>query len=241
MDRDSLSVEITPLGDSALLARFASGRLPDEVDQVAKVSAAAAAVAAARIPGVVDVAPAYESIAVFFEPRLVLQSGDPANGTVALREQITSAIGTAAGSPGRAGRTMEVQVCYDAHFADDLDAVAQHTGLAPEDVIRRHSAAEYRVACIGFVPGFPFLIGLPPELATPRRATPRTRVPAGSVAIGGTQTGIYPRDSPGGWNIIGRTPLQLFDVHRVSPSLLATGDVVRFRTISREEFDALAR
>ncbi|HEX8077073.1 MAG TPA: carboxyltransferase domain-containing protein, partial [Chthoniobacterales bacterium] len=110
----------------------------------------------------------------------------------------------------------------------------------PDEVVRRHSNATYRVACVGFTPGFPYLVGLPPELATPRRASPRTEIPAGAVAIGGTQTGIYPRKSPGGWNIIGRTPLKLFEVKRDPPALFSSGDLVRFREISRGEFDQLA-
>jgi inhibitor of KinA len=103
-----------------------------------------------------------------------------------------------------------------------------------------HSEAEYRVSCIGFVPGFPFLAGLPKELATPRRAAPRKEIPAGSVAIGGAQTGIYPLRSPGGWNLIGRTPLHLFDPEKTPPAFLRAGDRVRFRAITREEFEALA-
>ena len=107
-------------------------------------------------------------------------------------------------------------------------------------MIRRHSSAAYRVNCVGFIAGFPFMSGLPPELATPRRAAPRKEVPAGSVGIGGAQTGIYPRTSPGGWNLIGRTPLRLFDVQRDPPTILQAGDRVRFRQISREEFDAFS-
>ncbi len=102
-------------------------------------------------------------------------------------------------------------------------------------------SASYRVNCVGFIAGFPFMSGLPPELATPRRAAPRKEVPAGSVGIGGAQTGIYPRNSPGGWNLIGRTPLRLFDVQRDPPTILQAGDRVRFRKISREEFDAVSQ
>jgi inhibitor of KinA len=104
-------------------------------------------------------------------------------------------------------------------------------------VVRRHSSANYHVNCVGFTPGFPFLSGLPAELATPRRAMPRTEIPRGSVGIGGTQTGIYPRKSPGGWNLIGRTPLRLFEAQRQPPALFQAGDQVRFRQVSREEFD----
>src|SRR5205823_745816 len=97
---------------------------------------------------------------------------------------------------------IEVPVCYEDEFAPDLDEVARHAALSPDEVVRRHAEASYRVSCVGFTPGFPYLSGLPRELATPRRASPRKEIPAGAVAIGGTQTGIYPRKSPGGWNII---------------------------------------
>jgi inhibitor of KinA len=103
--------------------------------------------------------------------------------------------------------------------------------------VQRHSSAMYRVTSVGFTPGFPYLSGLPAALATPRRSSPRKEIPAGAVGIGGTQTGIYPRKSPGGWNIIGRTPLSLFEVKREPPALLRAGDRVRFRRITREEFE----
>jgi inhibitor of KinA len=134
---------------------------------------------------------------------------------------------------------IEIPVCYDGEFAPDLGDVALHAGLPADEIIRRHSSADYRVSCVGFTPGFPFLSGLPAELATPRRSTPRKEIPEGAVAIGGAQTGVYPRKSPGGWNVIGRTPLRLFDVRREPPALFHAGDHARFRKISREEFDAL--
>ena len=137
-----------------------------------------------------------------------------------------------------ASALIEVPVCYDSEFALDLEDVARVAGLPAVEIVRRHAGAAYRVNCVGFTPGFPFMSGLPSELATPRRATPRKEVPAGSVGIGGAQTGIYPRNSPGGWNVIGRTPLRLFDVQRDPPALFRAGDRVRFRQISREEFDA---
>jgi inhibitor of KinA len=131
-------------------------------------------------------------------------------------------------------------VCYGGVFGPDLEAVAQRHGLAPEELIRLHSEAVYSVYMLGFAPGFAYLGGLPPALATPRRDEPRTAVPAGSVGIGGSQTGIYPLVSPGGWNLIGRTPLRLFDARRTSPTLLAVGDRVRFQVIEHDDFDRLA-
>jgi inhibitor of KinA len=134
---------------------------------------------------------------------------------------------------------IEIPVCYDAEFGFDLDRVAEHTKLSAREVVDLHSTAEYRVACIGFVPGFTFLAGLPKNLATPRRDVPRKEIPPGSVGIGGAQTGIYPLLSPGGWNLIGRTPLKLFDPLKNPPTLLHPGDRVRFRAIARKEFESL--
>jgi inhibitor of KinA len=129
---------------------------------------------------------------------------------------------------------------YGGDFGPDLKSVADAHGLKMEAVVSLHNEAAYRVCLIGFTPGFPYLSGLPEMLATPRLATPRASVPAGSVAIGGLQCGIYPVMSPGGWNIIGRTPLRLFDVQHVQPCLLAPGDEVMFRGISEREFAEIA-
>lgn len=136
---------------------------------------------------------------------------------------------------------IEIPVCYDADFAPDLDPVAAHAGISPAEVIRRHSSASYEVAFVGFTPGFGYLTGLPAELAAPRLPSPRTRVPAGSVGIAGDQTGIYPSATPGGWRLIGRTPLRMFDANRAEPSLLSIGNGVRFRQIDRAEFDSIQR
>ena len=131
-------------------------------------------------------------------------------------------------------------MCYGGEYGPDLEAVAVHAGLSPDAVVARHAAGDYSVAMLGFAPGFPYLLGLDPALHAPRRTDPRTRVPAGSVAIGGAQTGIYPRELPGGWNLIGRTPLPLFDPRREPPALLAAGDRVRFRAIDVDGFARLA-
>jgi 5-oxoprolinase (ATP-hydrolysing) subunit B len=126
------------------------------------------------------------------------------------------------------GRLLEIPVAYDTAPGSELEDIAHRLHLAVAEVIRLHTSVEYRVACIGSVPGFPYLVGLPPELALPRLQTPRARVPKGSVAIGGPQSGIMPMDMPSGWNVLGRTELALFDPLRAQPSLLAPGDRVRF-------------
>jgi inhibitor of KinA len=222
-------MRIEPLGDSALIIRvveeFDPGNSMDAVLHNAHELERAA------LPGVIELAPAYATIGVFFDPART--------GLDALRTEIEDVLRKM--EPPRSGAgtgsTIEVPVCYENEFAPDLREVAWHAKLSVEDVVQRHASAAYRVSCVGFTPGFPYLSGLPAELATPRRDSPRKRIPPGSVGIGGTQTGIYPSISPGGWNIIGRTPLRLFDVQREPPALFHASDRVRFRRISREEFE----
>jgi KipI family sensor histidine kinase inhibitor len=238
-------MEIVPLGDSALIVRVRE-RFEDAPEETLdEVLRTFRKLQSARIPGVIEVAPGYTSVAVFFNPAATAEaSATPDEVFNWLMARIhTAAAGVA--DPSRAVRSpsqsVEIPVCYDPEFAADIDAVAQRANLPTREVVHLHSAVEYRVACVGFVPGFPFLTGLPKELATPRRDVPRKEIPAGSVGIGGAQTGIYPLRSPGGWNLIGRTPLRLFDPQKNPPTLLRAGDRVRFRVITREEFDALVQ
>jgi inhibitor of KinA len=137
-------------------------------------------------------------------------------------------------------RRVEVPVCYDEDLAPDLRDVARHVGLSADEVVRLHAGATYVVRFLGFSPGFPYLAGLPERLAMPRLERPRVRVPAGSVAIAGGQAGVYPQATPGGWRVVGRTPLRLFDADREPPALLRMGDLVRFVPVPRARFDALA-
>ena len=155
-----------------------------------------------RAPFVRNIHPAYSSILISFDPRTISHRDLQATVAGWLRALDEVAIPPA--------RTIEVPVCYEGELAPDLAEVAALHGLAPAEVVRIHSEAEYRVYFLGFSPGFPYLGGLSPRIATPRLPTPRTRVPAGSVAIAGDQTGIYPVSSPGGWRILGRTPMRLW-------------------------------
>src|SRR2546423_6219145 len=226
-------MRIEPLGDSALLIRVVETfEAEQSLDAVLR---ATRQLEIAQIRGVLDLVPAYTTIGIFYDPAQTEAFDE-------FRASIERALQALEPARPRAGEEMviEVPVCYDDEFAPDLDEVARHAGLSPEEIVRRHAAASYRVTCVGFTPGFPYLSGLPPELATPRRASPRKEIPAGAVAIGGMQTGIYPRKSTGGWNIIGRTSLRLFDVERNPPALFHAGDRVRFRKISRQEFDAFS-
>jgi inhibitor of KinA len=240
-------MEIVPLGDSALIVRVRE-RFEDAPDQtLSEVLRTFRRLQDAAIPGVTELAPAYTTVAVFFDPIVVANAAPKLDQALdRLMERVREVVAADANRGRRVrstrsdARSIEIPVCYDAQFALDLDHVASQAKLTPTKVVDLHSRAEYRVSCIGFVPGFPFLVGLPKELSTPRRATPRKEIPAGSVAIGGAQTGIYPLRSPGGWNLIGRTPLRLFDPEKTPPAFLHAGDRVRFRAIAREEFEALA-
>lgn len=238
-------MEIIPLGDSALIVRLRD-RFEDAPETTLDaVLRALQKLQSSMIPGVIELAPAYTSVAVFFDPIAVAKAAEPSHEVFDwLAARVRAAVAAAAdrgrrrGSPRPGVRLVEVPVCYDPEFALDIDDVARQANISQSEVIRLHSSAEYRVACIGFVPGFPFLAGLPKNLATPRRSVPRKEILAGSVGIGGAQTGIYPLRSPGGWNLIGRTPLKLFDPTKNPPALLRAGDRVRFRAIAREDFDA---
>jgi len=233
-------IEISPLGDSALLIRIAENFDDAPENALNKVLGAKRRLEVAKIPGVIEIAPAYATAAIFYDPVRAIDAGAPAEEVVGwLERRIREVLSKE--DFGRADRSekapIEIPVCYESEFAFDLEDVARRAGLDLEEVVDLHCAAEYRVHCIGFTGGFPFLGGLPRKIETPRRDVPRKEIPAGSVAIGGKQTGIYPIKSPGGWNVIGRTPLKLFDPQKSPPTLLCAGDRVRFSRITREEFE----
>lgn len=236
-------MEIVPLGDAALILRVRQ-RFDDAPEETLDaVLRAFQQLQSAAIPGVIELAPAYTSVAVFFNPIVAGKSAETPDKIFDwIAKRVRAAVAGVA-APGKKMRsrakTVEIPVCYDREFALDIDDVARCANISPAEVIHLHSTAEYRVACIGFVPGFPFLAGLPKKLATPRRDVPRKEIPAGSVGIGGAQTGIYPLRSPGGWNLIGRTPVRLFDPQKDPPALLRAGERVRFRSITRDEFESL--
>ncbi len=184
------------------------------------------------ISGVLSLNPTYRSVFIQYDP------------TVCSFERLMAVVQDALCGLDDLSETSEavlhVPVCYGGDLGPDLTEVAAYHGLTEEEVIRRHAASTYHVYMIGFTPGFPYLGGLDPTLFTPRKTTPRPKVPAGSVGIAEQQTGIYPIESPGGWQLIGRTPLKLFDLHRDPPFLLDPGMKVRFHPISREEYENLA-
>jgi len=237
---DHALMEITPLGDSALIVRVRDQFADAPEQTLNEVLGTLRRIEDARIPGVIELAPAYTTIAVFYDPMRVVGAGAKPKGVFDwLAKRIREVVSDADQIRGDQIEMslIEIPVCYDAEFALDLNEIARRSGLTAQEVVDLHSAAQYRVHCVGFTPGFPYLGGLPGKLATPRRAIPRKEIPAGSVAIGGTQSGIYPVKSPGGWNVIGRTPRRLFDPDKDPPALLRAGDRVRFHAITRGEFE----
>lgn len=225
---------ITPLGDNALILTVG-----DSIDERThrRVMETWRALAGAPLPGVLEIVPAYTSVTVFYDPMAVARAGATAVEIPAwLEKQLRERVKNPPKMEKLKPRTVEIPVCYGGEFGPDLDVVAQTAKLTPEEVIKRHAKADYLVYVVGFAPGFPYLGGLPKELATPRLTKPRKAVPAGAVGIGGMQTGIYPLATPGGWNLIGRTPLKLFRPKENPPVLLQAGDQVKFKAISPDEF-----
>lgn len=209
-------MEFRPASDSSLLISFGESISPDFHREVVRLLQALDT----KPPGVRNVHPAFASVLVDFDPRRY--------GHQQVEQLVRDRLTDWRNVPAEPVRTVEIPVCYGGESGPDLEDVARHCGLPSADVIRLHSAADYLVYFLGFSPGFPYLGDLPLELATPRLPTPRQSVPAGSVAIGGSQTGIYPSNSPGGWRIIGRTTIRLFDATADPPALLRAGDHIRF-------------
>ena len=184
------------------------------------------------LPGVVEYLPSYRSLAVVYDPL--------STSFALLREDLRQVHQSLASLALPPPRLVEIPVCYGGEFGPDLGHVASHHQLAEQEVISLHSGTDYLVYMIGFTPGFPYLGGLDEQLHTPRLTSPRKMVPAGSVGIANGQTGIYPIDSPGGWQLIGRTPVQLFDPGREEPFLLAAGDTLRFVAIDYPRYQELS-
>jgi len=225
---------VVPLGDLAAYVEF-SRTLDLEVNSVAQ--RLAAAIVARAVPWIRDVVPALGGVALHFNLDHAELPAKPLDAALAL---VSESLKPALSGKDNPGSEVELPVCYEPEFALDLDEVAKKAELAAEEVAQRHAAADYRVLMIGFAPGHAYMGGLDPKLAVPRRASPRAVVPAGSVAIANEQTVVYPYAISGGWNVIGRTPMVLFDARRPRPSLLWPGDRVRFRAITRAQFIEMA-
>jgi inhibitor of KinA len=220
---------VVALGDSALLVEF-ENRIDASIND--RCIALAEVLEARRIGGVLDIVPAYRTVAVYFDP---LKTDG-----AALRRELDQAVGSAA-LPAAAPRpTIRVPVCYGAADGPDIGEVASFAASSEDEVVTLHTNATYRVFMLGFSPGFAYMGPVAARIAAPRRATPRTAVPAGSIGIAGQQTGIYPSETPGGWQLVGRTPLRVFDATRMPPSLFRAGDTVQFFAIGRDQWERYA-
>lgn len=217
------AITFWPLAEAGLLVRLGEAI---SAPLSRRIAALTDALETARLPGIVDLVPSYTTLTILLDPAMA--------DVPVIEDAVRQCWANAAMTDGPAmGRRIEIPVVYGGEFGPDLDEVARHTGLPADEVIRRHSEATYLVGALGFAPGFAYLIGLPAELATPRRATPRREVPPGSVGIGGGQTGVYSLPTPGGWQLVGRTEATLFDPRLIeeasdSPFPLRMGDEVRF-------------
>lgn len=224
---------IRPLADTAFTLDLAPTLGAEAARRVhTATSVLNAACADGRLPGVIEVAAAFRSITVHHDP-LCTNRADTLSRVLELLKSVEP-VATLTGSLWR------LPVCHDPDLAPDLEDIAAATGLTPEAVLDRHLGRPYAVYCIGFLPGFPFMGDIDDRLRLPRRTTPRTRVPAGSVAIANAMTAIYPWESPGGWHLIGRCPVPLFDSTREAPALLTAGDTVQFMAVDRDQFDRLS-
>jgi inhibitor of KinA len=214
-------------GDRAFVVEFG-----DRIDRSLSdaVLRLAASLRAEPPRGIVETVPTFRSLMIHYDPLLTSRA--------ALEGAIRARIGDG-GRQARAGRLWHVPVCYESAFAPDLPVVSARLGLAPAEIVGLHSAVRYHVYMLGFLPGFAYLGDLPERLALPRRAEPRLSVPAGSIAIALTLTAIYPYQSPGGWHLIGTTPIRLFDAARAQPALFAPGDAVLFEPIAATRFAAI--
>ena len=184
----------------------------------------------AQLTGLIETVPAYNSLLVIFKPL----EWEPIQTISTIEKLLSSAKAVETSN----SKKHVIPVCYDASLAPDLEYVAQRTNLSVKEVIKLHTADEYPVYMLGFLPGFLYLGGLNPKLHCTRRDDPRAKVEAGSVAIGGEQTGIYPIDSPGGWNIIGKTPMRIFDITKKNPAIAKPLDTIQFTSISLDEFNS---
>lgn len=218
-------VRILTAGDSSVLIEFGKEISP-QIN--ARITALVRLMKEQHIEGVVDMIPSFCALLINYDPRVVSYGKMKARLEKLLKLDLET--------KEAAARIFEIPVCYGGEFGPDLNAIAQHAGLTPKAVIDIHSASDYLIYMLGFLPGFSYLGGLDERIHTPRLANPRIRINAGSVGIGGSQTGIYPLDSPGGWQLLGMTPVKTYDPARAVPILFEAGDYIRFVPVDEEHY-----
>lgn len=224
------------MGDAAAVVKFGSEISP-LLQQ--KVRAFARVIEEEPFTGCLEYTPAFTGVTVFYDPFLVYQAYGEENTSLfdIVTKLLKDRLKRIEDQESPIVRKVTIPVCYGGDYGPDLTFVAQYNNLSERKVIHLHSSGTYPVYMIGFAPGFPYLGGLPKQLNAPRRPSPRASIPAGSVGIAGSQTGVYPISTPGGWQLIGRTPIKLFQPERKEPSVLSAGDIVVFKPITDNEFD----
>lgn len=227
-----------PLGDSGIVVKLGK---EIEVNTHKKVQELSRFLDHNPLPGMIEYVPAFTSVTIYYdclEVSLHIENEglSPFNK---MKNMVEHALGQMKENEEYEPEVVEIPVCYGGEFGPDLNHVAAYNGLTPEEVVRIHSNGEYLTYMLGFAPGFPYLGGLSEEIATPRRESPRLKIPAGTVGIAGSQTGVYPIETPGGWQLIGRTPLQLFKPNQSPPTLLRAGNIIHFKPIAIEEYHRL--
>lgn len=232
---DVKTVTMSAMGDSAIIIKFSESI---NIDVHLRIKSLSEYLDKRPFAGMLEYVPAFVTLTIFYNPLEVIKSNRngkdmPFNIVKKKVEEILSNLGDDIEDKPR---VVEIPVCYGGEFGPDLKFVAEHNNLTIEEVIDIHSSCENRVYMIGFAPGFPYLAGMSEKIAAPRRKTPRLSIPTGSVGIAGSQTGVYPISTPGGWQLIGKTPVQLFKPENEIPSLLRAGDIVKFKAISRAEY-----
>lgn len=218
------NVRFLPCGDQAVTVEWGS-TIDEHINR--QVHAFARKVEALSHPAITEVVPTYRSATVHYRPEVLSYEE---------LKHLLAPLAQGSAEEAEELPVVEIPVCYGGEYGPDLLEVAQRCSLTPEEVIARHTAPTYRIYMLGFTPGFPYLGGMDPSIAAPRRKEPRIHIPAGSVGIAGEQTGVYPIVSPGGWQLIGRTPLRLFDPQKEQPILLSAGAGIRFVPIDEEAF-----
>ena len=217
-------IRILTAGDSALLIEFGKEINP-EINR--KITALVQLMREQHIEGIVDVIPAFCSLLINYDPRVLSYEE--------LKERMEHLLKMETKTEATRKRIFEIPVCYGGEYGPDIENIAEHAGLSVEEVIKIHSSKDYLIYMLGFLPGFTYLGGLDERIHTQRLASPRLKIRAGSVGIGGSQTGIYPLDSPGGWQLMGLTPVRTYDPERQTPILVEAGDYIRFIPIDEEE------
>lgn len=237
MNKDKITAEMFSISETAILVQF--GNEINKSIQI-KVKAFADYIDEKPFEGMIECISAFTSVTVIYDPVKVRKAYGKSNQFAyeIVQSEINKILNDIVTESNGKSRIVEVPVCYGGKFGPDLEYVAAYNKISIEEVVKIHSEGEYLVYMIGFAPGFPYLGGMSEKISAPRRESPRTEIPKGSVGIAGMQTGVYPISTPGGWQLIGRTPLELFRPKNRIPSLLKAGDIVKFIPISNEEYEA---